>query len=199
MLHTRWQSMELIVSRDGREIDRVCATDIERLIVVYRDRGDTPGDLAYAVLQTHEHDLLFPPESGIAGRVHFERQLFWTERRCVYWAPLAKDLSSMPVKCDQWYRMSFPLRFIRSAIPPTPTFSQPFSFGTYHEYPGKPLSKNQRWQSPSFQSYGSSCSSVTVCNSAARGFASLNSVRYTGHRVPPAPIRCRQRNASSTM
>jgi hypothetical protein len=90
MLHTRWQSMELIVSRDGREIDRVCATDIERLIVVYRDRGDTPGDLAYAVLQTHEHDLLFPPESGIAGRVHFERQLFWRERRCVYWAPLAK-------------------------------------------------------------------------------------------------------------
>jgi hypothetical protein len=90
MLHTRWQSMELIVSRDGHEIDRVCATDIERLIIVYRDRGDTPGDLAYAVLQTHEHDLLFPPESGIAGRVHFERQLFWSERRCVYWAPLAK-------------------------------------------------------------------------------------------------------------
>ena len=86
MLHTRWQSMELIVSRDGQEIDRVGATDIERVIVVYSDRGDTPGDLAYAVLQTHEHDLLFPPESGIAGRVHFERQLFWRERRCVYWA-----------------------------------------------------------------------------------------------------------------
>lgn len=90
MLHTRWQAMELIVSRDGREIDRVCATDIERVIVVYRDRGDTPGDLAYAVLQTRDHDLLFPPESGIAGRIHFERQLFWGERRCVYWAPLAK-------------------------------------------------------------------------------------------------------------
>jgi hypothetical protein len=90
LLHTRWQAMELIVSRDGREIDRVNATDIERLIIVYRDRGDTPGDLAYAVLQTPEHDLLLPPESGIAGRVHFERQLFWNERRCVYWAPLAK-------------------------------------------------------------------------------------------------------------
>lgn len=90
MLHTRWQAMELIVARDGREIDRVCAKDIERAIVVYRDRGDTPGDLAYAVLQTREHDLLFPPESGIAGRVHFERQTFWNERRCVYWVPLAK-------------------------------------------------------------------------------------------------------------
>ena len=82
--------MELIVARDGHEVDRVAACDIERAIMVYRDRGDTPGDLAYAVLQTHEHDLLFPPESGIAGRVHFERQLFWSERRCVYWAPLAK-------------------------------------------------------------------------------------------------------------
>jgi hypothetical protein len=89
-LHTRWQAMELIVARDGHEVDRVAACDIERAIMVYRDRGDTPGDLAYAVLQTHEHDLLFPPESGIAGRVHFERQLFWSERRCVYWAPLPR-------------------------------------------------------------------------------------------------------------
>src|SRR5678816_3479493 len=77
-LHARWQAMELIVARDGHEVDRVAACDIERAIMVYRDRGDTPGDLAYAVLQTHEHDLLFPPESGIAGRVHFERQLFWS-------------------------------------------------------------------------------------------------------------------------
>jgi hypothetical protein len=89
-LHTRWQAMELIVARDGREIDRVGACDIQRVIMVYRDRGDTPGDLAYAVLQTREHDLLFPPESGIAGRVHFERQVFWSERRCVHWVPLAK-------------------------------------------------------------------------------------------------------------
>lgn len=95
-LHTRWQAMELIVSRDGREVDRVVASDIERVIVVYRDRGDTPGDLGYAVLQTREHDLLFPPESGIAGRVHFERQRFWSERRCVYWTPLAK--TSLPRK-----------------------------------------------------------------------------------------------------
>jgi hypothetical protein len=89
-LYTRWQAMELIIAREGHEVDRVAACDIERAIMVYRDRGDTPGDLAYAVLQTREHDLLFPPESGIAGRVHFERQLFWSERRCVYWAPVTK-------------------------------------------------------------------------------------------------------------
>jgi len=90
LLHTRWQSMDLIVARNGQEIDRIGARDIERVIIVYSDRGDTPGDLAYAVLQSSEHDLLFPPDSGIAGRVHFERQLFWNERRCVYWTPLAK-------------------------------------------------------------------------------------------------------------
>ena len=39
MLHTRWLAMDLIVSRDGQEIDRVCASDIERVIVVYGDRG----------------------------------------------------------------------------------------------------------------------------------------------------------------
>ena len=93
-LHTRWQAMELIVSRDGHEVDRVVASDIERVIVVYRDRGDTPGDLGYAVLQTREHDLLFPPESGIAGRVHFERQRFWSERRCVYWTPAGQDFAA---------------------------------------------------------------------------------------------------------
>ncbi len=77
MVQTSWQAMDLIVKRDGREIDRLAAGDIERVIIVYRDGGATPGDLAYAVVQTREHDLLFPPETGIAGRVHFERQSFW--------------------------------------------------------------------------------------------------------------------------
>ena len=52
-----------------------------------------------------------------------------------------------------------------------------------------PWSKNHRWQSGSRQSYANSCSSVTVCSCVARGLASRNSVRYTGQRVPPAPIR----------
>ncbi|MCG3189689.1 MAG: hypothetical protein LKCHEGNO_02186 [Burkholderiaceae bacterium] len=107
LLHTRWQSMELIVTRNGQEIDRIGARDIERVIIVYSDRGDTPGDLAYAVLQSREHDLLFPADSGIAGRVHFERQLFWNERRCVYWAPLAK--APLPrALCPGWWLLSKP-------------------------------------------------------------------------------------------
>lgn len=88
--HTAWQAMDLVVKRDRTEVDRVAAADIERVIIVYRGRGATPGDFAFAVLRTRTHDLLFPPETGIAGRVHFERQAFWQQRRCVYWAPLAK-------------------------------------------------------------------------------------------------------------
>jgi hypothetical protein len=102
LLQTRWQAMELIVTREGREIDRVAARDIERVIMVYRDRGDTPGDLAFAVLQTPAHDLLFPPESGIAGRVHFERQLFWNERRCIYWVPAIKAVLPRKLCAGVW-------------------------------------------------------------------------------------------------
>jgi len=113
LLQTRWQAMELIVARDGRDIDRVAASDIERVILVYLNRGDTPGDLAYAVLQTREHDLLFPPESGIAGRVHFERQLFWGERRCVYWVPLAKAALPRRLCGGLWLLRQHTPRFAR--------------------------------------------------------------------------------------
>lgn len=85
--HTQWQAMDLVVLRDGREIDRVAAADIELAIVVYTERGATPGDLAFVVLRTRTHDLLLPPEAGIANRLHFERQSFWHARRCIYWAP----------------------------------------------------------------------------------------------------------------
>lgn len=76
--------------RFDRTVHLERAADIERVIIVYADRGATPGDLAFAVLRTASHDLLFPPESGFAGRVHFERQSFWQQRACVYWAPLAQ-------------------------------------------------------------------------------------------------------------
>ncbi|HTP71034.1 MAG TPA: hypothetical protein VML58_02355 [Burkholderiaceae bacterium] len=112
-LHTRWQSMELIVSRDGQEIDRVGARDIERVILVYSHRGDTPGDLAYAVLQTREHDLLCPSDSGIAGRIHFERQLFWNERRCVYWAPLARTQLPRKLCPGLWFLRQHTPAFVR--------------------------------------------------------------------------------------
>lgn len=113
--HTQWQAMDLVVKRDGREIDRVAAAEIELAIVVYTDRGATPGDLAFVVLRTRTHDLLLPPETGIASRLHFERQPFWHTRRCVYWAPA--DQATLPRRLCQglWILRQHTPGFLRLA------------------------------------------------------------------------------------
>ena len=95
-IDTRWEGSDLLVLRDEREIDRVAAADIQRVILVCRG-GDAPSDLRFAVVQTTAHHILLPAASGIAGRVHFERQSFWMQRACVYWvaeaqAPLPRRL-----------------------------------------------------------------------------------------------------------
>jgi hypothetical protein len=85
-LETAWQGADLVVLRDGHEIDRIATPDIERVILVCRHGGDTPGDLAFAVIETPDDHVLLPAESGIAGRVHFEHQAMWAARACIYWA-----------------------------------------------------------------------------------------------------------------
>ena len=84
-LHTAWQGMELIVSQNGQEIDRIGADDIQRVVLVCRGAGDTPGDLVFALIETPTDAIVLPADSGIAGRVHFERQAFWAQRNCIYW------------------------------------------------------------------------------------------------------------------
>jgi hypothetical protein len=83
--HTQWQGTDLQVLRNEQEIDRLPAHDIRRVILVCRRGGQSPGDLAYAVIETTDHHVLLPASSGIAGRVHFERQAFWQQRPCIYW------------------------------------------------------------------------------------------------------------------
>ncbi len=97
-LDTRWEGGDLLVLSDEHEIDRIAAGDIQRVILVCRG-GDAPSDLRFAVVQTAAHHILLPAASGIAGRVHFERQSFWMQRPCVYWidearAPLPRRLLS---------------------------------------------------------------------------------------------------------
>jgi hypothetical protein len=84
-LETAWQAADLVVLRDGHEIDRIPTSDIERVILVCRRGGDSPGDLGFAVIETHDDHVLLPAESGIAGRIHFERQAFWASKACIYW------------------------------------------------------------------------------------------------------------------
>lgn len=83
--HTLWQGPNIVVQRDGVEIDRVRAPDVSRVVVVYRGDGDQPGELSYALFELPDEMVIFPAETGIAGRVHFERQAFWAERNCIWW------------------------------------------------------------------------------------------------------------------
>jgi len=95
-LKTRWEGTDLLVLRSEQEIDRIASREIHRVILVCR-AGDSPSDLRFAVVETLTDHILLPAASGIAGRVHFERQAFWTHRPCVYWvdearAPLPRRL-----------------------------------------------------------------------------------------------------------
>jgi len=80
-----WRGMDLLVLRDGIEVDRVHAEDIERVILVNEGAGETPGELLFALIETAVEHLVLPASSGIAGCVHFERQAFWTAHDCIYW------------------------------------------------------------------------------------------------------------------
>jgi hypothetical protein len=95
-LNTRWEGADILVLRNEEVIDRLPAADIRRVILVC-ERGDTPKDLSFAVIDLGADHVILPAESGIAGRVHFERQGFWTQHPCVFWthtaqAPLPRAL-----------------------------------------------------------------------------------------------------------
>ena len=93
---TLWQQNDIVVYRDEVEVDRLPAERIARVYLVYRDRGDTPNDIAQTVVELAGDDgfAVFEPETGFAGRVNFERQPFWQERRCIYW--VAAEIASLP-------------------------------------------------------------------------------------------------------
>jgi hypothetical protein len=93
---TAWQAQDIVVYRDDVEVDRVPAASIERVVLVHRGSGDSPGDLMFAVVELADDCLLFPADTGFAGRVNFERQAFWAERGCIYWASDAN--ASLPMR-----------------------------------------------------------------------------------------------------
>jgi hypothetical protein len=96
LLVTRWDSADLLVLRNGHVCDRIAGADIQRVMLVC-EGGDTPADLQFAVIETATEHVLLPADSGIARRIFFERQDYWTERSSVYWvtgrhAPLPRHL-----------------------------------------------------------------------------------------------------------
>jgi hypothetical protein len=96
LLTTRWEDTDLLVLRGDEPVERIAADDIERVILVCHG-GDTPSALDFALIDLGAEHVLLPAASGIAGRVYFERQAWWTQRACIYWvtgrhAPLPRHL-----------------------------------------------------------------------------------------------------------
>ncbi len=84
---TVWQQQDIVILRDEIEVDRLPAERIGRVVFVCRGEGDSPGDIERTVVELADDDgyLVFEAETGFAGRVNFERQTFWAERRLVHW------------------------------------------------------------------------------------------------------------------
>jgi len=97
--HTAWHGQDIVVYRDDIEVDRLHAPQIRRVVFVHRGTGDTPGDLAHALVELEEDCLVFAADTGFAGRVNFERHSFWAERACVYW--VGADQAPLP---SRWRR-----------------------------------------------------------------------------------------------
>jgi hypothetical protein len=106
---TAWHGQDIVIYRDDAEIDRVNAARIERVIFVYGGSGDSPGDLLHALVETAEHCLILPADTGFAGRVNFERVDYWAERGCVFWVHQSHAPLPMRLRRGRWWlRMSGP-------------------------------------------------------------------------------------------
>jgi len=88
--HTLWQGHDIAVCRDSVEVDRFSTQQIERVLLLHRGSGDSPGDVVQVVIELPDHCLVFSADTGIAGRINFERQSFWAERGCVHWVNIAR-------------------------------------------------------------------------------------------------------------
>ena len=64
-IDTRWEGSDLLVLRSEREIDRIAAGSIQRVILACRG-GDAPSNLRFAIVQTDADHILLPAASGIA-------------------------------------------------------------------------------------------------------------------------------------
>ena len=82
---TAWKGQDIVVYVGGVETDRISAAEIERVVLVHRSDGNTPGDLEVALIQLSNELVALSADTGIAGRILFERQAFWNERACIYW------------------------------------------------------------------------------------------------------------------
>ena len=84
-LRTCWQAEGIVVTRGDELIDRLPADDIERVTLVHIGAGESPIEVHAAIFDLPERVVVLGAQCGIAGRVLFERQAYWSQRNCIYW------------------------------------------------------------------------------------------------------------------
>jgi len=84
-VETYWRADEIVVTRGDGPIDRLRAGAIERVTLVHAGEGESPGEVRAALFEMTDRAVLLGAASGIAGRVLFERQAYWSHRNCIYW------------------------------------------------------------------------------------------------------------------
>ncbi len=100
---TAWQGQDIVVFRNEAEVDRLHAPDITRVLLVHRGSGESPGDLVQAVVEIGDSCLIFPADTGFAGRVNFERQPFWADKGCVYWINESRAPLPLKLRRGRWF------------------------------------------------------------------------------------------------
>ncbi|WP_372526924.1 hypothetical protein [Piscinibacter sp.] len=106
---TAWQGQDIVIFRDDIEVDRVSASQIQRVVFVYGGSGESAGDLLHAVVETSDDFLIFPADTGFAGRINFERVDYWADRACVYWVHQSQAPLPLRLRRGRWWlRMSGP-------------------------------------------------------------------------------------------
>ena len=112
--HTRWQGQEIAVFRNDVEVDRLSADQIERVFLLHRGSGDSPGDVVQVLVELAEECLVFGAETGFASRVNFERQAWWTERACVHWVSHARAPLPLRMRTGNGFLRLSPPAFARA-------------------------------------------------------------------------------------
>ena len=69
---TFWRVDEIIVNQAGACLDRLRASEIERVTLVHAGEGESPGDVRAVVFELADRAVMLDAGSGIAGRVLFE-------------------------------------------------------------------------------------------------------------------------------
>lgn len=95
--HTAWQGLDIVVTRNDAEVDRLHAPAIRRIVFAQPAHSTGAAELSFAVVELEEQVVLLPADTGFAGRVHFELQAFWAAKACIYWTDAAQ--ARLPARC----------------------------------------------------------------------------------------------------